>query len=220
MLDLRKYLSIGDKIQMHYIDAVGFLNKYVSKVVDIQDSGFIDTLIPIQKKRDIYLKEGAVLKLKAVKEEAIYEFKVVVYEKLFGRIPLLRLKVISDVNKIQRRSFYRLRIMRDIEVRLVEDINNKKFGEPLMCTLLDISSGGLLFSCRKEFKEKDMLEFTLDLRSSKLTVIGIILRRTVSEEKPYYSYGVKYVNLSAFDKDRITKYIYEEQRRLIKKGLI
>lgn len=221
MLDLKKFFAVGDKIHLNYLDARDHFNEYISQIAEIHGNEFIDILIPIHRKRDVYLKEDTILKIVISKEEAVYEFRAVLHEKLFGRIPLLRLKVLSEVNKIQRRDFYRLKIMRDIEVRLVLDLKEKKYDEQHICNLLDISVGGLLFNSRKEFQEKDMLEFTLDLNGKKLTAFGTIIRRTLNDNfRAPYSYGVKYVNMNTREREVITKFVYEEQRRMIKKGLI
>ena len=220
MLDLEKYFSAGEIIEMNYIDARGHINKYRSQVVEVHENGFIDTLIPIHKRRDIYLRKDAVLKLIVGKEEAIYELKAAVSEKLFGRIPLLRLKVFPEVRKIQRRDFYRLRILRDIGVRLVKDVKGEE-SDKYTCGLIDISVGGLLFSSRKEFNENDKLEISLNLNNKKLNVHGIIVRRTLNDiYSSSYFYGVKFVNMNEPDKNIISRYIFEEQRKLIKKGLI
>lgn len=221
MFDLKKYFTIGEKVQIDYIDAVGHMHEYMSQVVEIHNDEFVDILIPIHKKRDVHLKQDALMKLVLPKEDAIYEFKVVLHEKLFGRVPLLRLKVLSDVNKIQRRDFFRLKLMRDMEARLVEDVKEEKYGERFKGDLLDISAGGLLFCSRKELQEKDMLELTLDLNGKKLTVFGKVIRRTLTENyRAPFAYGVEYYGLRELERNAITKYIFEEQRKLIKKGFI
>lgn len=221
MTDLKKYFAIGEKINIYYIDAREHLREYTSQVVDLNDNGFMDVLIPIYKTQDVSLSQDSVIKLIISKEDAAYEYKAVVYEKLFGRIPILRLKIISDVKKIQRRDFYRLKMMRDVEVRLIEDLKEKKYSEKFKCNLHDISAGGILFSTNREFQESNMLELTLDLKGVQVIVYGIIVRRTltVSHRAPY-SYGVRFDKLNEFDKNKITKFIFEEQRKLIKKGLI
>ncbi|MDD3704562.1 MAG: PilZ domain-containing protein, partial [Clostridiaceae bacterium] len=138
-----------------------------------------------------------------------------------GSIPLLRLKGISEINKIQRRDYYRLRIFREIEVRQIIDKNEKKYGESFKGNLQDISSGGLMFSTKEQFDEKDLLEFTLDLNDHKMVVLGIVVRRNLNESyRSPYSYGIKYVDLNMADRNAINRFIFEEQRRLIKKGLI
>jgi len=221
MSDLKRYFAIGEKIQIDHIDAKGHMQEYRSQVVDIHDGDFMDVLIPIHKSRDVYLSQNSIVKIVSVKGDAIYEFKAVIQEKLFGRVPLLRLKVISEVNKIQRRDSYRLKLMRDIEVRRVENLQEKKLGEKFRCNLHDMSTGGILISTNKELQEGDMLEATIGLNGAQLVVYGIIVRRTLTvSHKAPYSYGVKFDKMSEFDKNKLTKFIFEEQRKLIKKGLI
>lgn len=221
MPDLKKYFTIGEKIQIDHIDIKGHLQEYRSQVVDIHEGAFMDVLIPIHKSRDVYLRQDSIVKLASAKGDAVYEFKAVIQEKLFGRVPLLRLKIISEVNKIQRRDSYRLKLMRDIEARHIEDIKEKKFGEKFRCNLHDISAGGILISTNKEFQEGDMLEATIDLNGVQLVAYGIIVRRTLTvSHKAPYSYGIKFDKMSEFDKNKLIKFIFEEQRKLIKKGLI
>ena len=221
MLDLKKYFTIGEKIQMDYIDASGHQHEYTSQVVEIINNEYMDVLIPMHKKRDVYLSQDALLKIVLVKGEAIYEFKAVLHEKLFGRIPLLRLKILSEVNKIQRRDYYRLKLMGDLEARAVEDLKERKYGELFKCNLHDISAGGVLLSANEELQEKTLLELTMNLNGNKLIVYGTIVRRTLTgNHRAPYSYGVKFEKMSESERTVITKFIFEEQRRLIKKGLV
>ncbi len=221
MVDLKKYFAVGEKILMEYLDAAGHLHEYRSQVIELHDNDLLDVLIPIHKNQDVYLKQDTLLKLVVSKGEAVYELRAVIYEKLFGRIPLYRLRFLSEVNKIQRRNFYRLRLMRDVEAALVEDLKTRKYGERFKCNLHDISAGGVHISSSKELQEKDMIEFTLNLNGKKLVAFGIIVRRTLTENtRAPYAYGVKFDRMSDFERNEITKYIFEEQRRLIKKGLV
>jgi len=224
MKHIKKYFKIGDKVQIEYWDAVGELRQYVSQVVDIhdgQDEEFIDVLIPIYKNMDVNIRQGTILKLIVFKGDAIYEIRTILYKKLFGSIPLLRLKATSEVIKKQRRDYYRLKIFREIEARLVIDPEEKKYGEKFKCNIQDISAGGLMFSSREYFNQNDLLEFALDLNGMIKVVKGVIVRRTLNESyRAPYSYGVQYVDLNPADINAITKFIFEEQRRLIKKGLI
>lgn len=221
MLDLKKFLAVGEKIQIEYFDEIGRHNDYKSQIVEIHDNELVDVLIPIHKKREVYLRQDTVIKIIVTKGEAVYEFRAVLYETLFESIPLMRLKLLTEMNKIQRRDFYRLKVMIDIQVRLVENYDEKKYGEKSKGNMLDISSGGLSFCSRTEYQEKDILELTLDLNDNKLIVFGEIVRRTLNDNyRSPYSYGVKYVRMNVIERNVITKFIYEEQRRLIKKGII
>ena len=224
MKGLTKYFNIGDKVQIEYWDPVGELRQYVSQIVDIhdgQDEKFIDVLIPIYKNMDVNIRQGTILKLIVFKGDAIYEIRTILFKKLFGSIPLLRLKATSEAIKKQRRDYYRLKIFREIEARLVIDPEEKKYGEKFKCNIQDISAGGLMFSSREYFNENDTLEFALDLNGPIMVVQGVIVRRILNESyRLLYTYGVQYINLNMADRNAITKFIFEEQRRLIKKGLI
>jgi c-di-GMP-binding flagellar brake protein YcgR len=221
MLDLKKFLSVGERIQIEYFDEAGRHNDYKSQIVEIHDNDLVDILIPIHKKRDVYLRKDTVIKIVLTKGEAVYEIKAVIYETLFASIPLMRVKMLTEVHKIQRRNFYRLKVMLDIGIRLVENYDEKKYGVQSTCNMLDISTGGLSFSTRKEFHEKDMLELTLSLNDKKLTVFGKIVRRTFNDNyRAPFSYGVEFFKISGNERNVITKFIYDEQRRLIKKGII
>jgi len=221
MVDLKRYFTVGEKITLGYLDAAGHLREYTSQIVELHPDGFADVLIPIHKNHDVFLKQDTMLKLVIAKGDAVYEFRAALYEKLFGRIPLYRLKVLDEVNKIQRRDFYRLKLMRDIEAAVVEDLKERKYGPRFKCNLHDISAGGLLISTSEELQENDMLEFTLNFTGKKLVVFGIVVRRNLTNNpRAKYSYGIKFDKMSEFERNEITKFIFEEQRRLIKKGLV
>lgn len=221
MFDLKKYFTVGEKILMEYIDASGHLHGYTSQVIELHNTDYFDVLIPIHKNQDIYLKQDTMLKVVASRGEAVYELRAVLHEKLFGRIPLYRLKLLTEINKIQRRDFYRLKLMKDVEAAQVEDLKARKYSEKFRCNLHDISAGGLHLSSVKELQEKDMLEITLNLNGKKLIVFGIVVRRTLTgNSRAPYGYGVRFDRMSDFERNEVSKYIFEEQRRLIKKGLV
>lgn len=221
MLDLKRYFTVGEKILMEYIDAVGHIHEYTSQVIELHPDETMDVLIPIHRNQDIFLRQDSLLKIVVAKGEAVYELKAVLYEKLYGRIPLYRLKILDDINRIQRRNYFRLKIMRDVEAALVEDLKERKYGERFRCNMHDISAGGIHISTSKELQEKDLLEFTLHLGARKLVLFGLVIRRTLSgNPRAQYSYGIKFDRMSDFERNEITKFIFEEQRRLIKKGLV
>lgn len=112
-------------------------------------------------------------------------------------------------------------MFREVEARLVIDLEEEKYGESFKGNLLDISVGGLMFSSREYFNENDTLEFTLDLNGIRKVVLGVIVRRILNDSyRAPYSYGVQFKDINMADKNAINKFIFEEQRRLIKKGLI
>ena len=206
MKDIKKYFLIGDKIQIDYKDALGKQKEFVSQIVDIQEEEYIDVLIPIYKKRIVHFRHGSLLKIVTMKEDAIYEMNTVLHEKLFGVIPLLRLKGISEVIKIQRRDYYRLKYFKEVNARLVLDMKKGEYGESFKCNIQDISLGGIMLSTAKHLNDKDIIEINLDLDEKIKVVHGVIVRRILKESnKNIYFYGVEYVGLTKADSNNINK---------------
>lgn len=221
MRDLKRLFSVGDKIQIEYIDRWNRFHSYVSQINNIYDDNSIDILIPISKNRIIHLAKGAVLKVIIVKGEAVYEFKSKVSDKMFGAIPLLKIQLISEIEKIQRRDYFRLKIIGDLKGRRVIDLKERAFGEEFSGNLLDISGGGIMFNSTVELNEKEMIQLNLDLNNKKMVLYGVIIRRTLNNNpKAPYTYGVKFENITEFERNEITKFVFEMQRKLIKKGLM
>lgn len=221
MQDYNKYFEVGDKIQLEMM--YGFEREpYVSQIIEFYDNGILDVLTPIHKGRVVYFRNDSIIKVILSKNEAVYQINVKILEKTFGQIPMMRLEIVSDISKIQRRDFYRLRLIKEITYRKAISLKEKTFTEKFKGNLLDISGGGLMFNSPKEWQEQDMIEITLNLASGKiLTLMGVIVRKIYHNDIKYcYEYGIRFEGISEQERNEITKFIFEEQRKLVKKGLI
>lgn len=221
MPELKKLFSAGDRVQLEVLDITGRVHNYASQINSIYDNEYLDVLIPISKNQIVYLKSESILKVTTAKGDAVYKFDAKIVGKLFGVVPLLKLQVVSDISKLQRRNFFRLKLIRDIEGRKVIDLKGRVFGEKFKGNMLDISGGGILFNSTVLLEEKEIIEITLDLNGKKLILFGTVLRRVFNNNpKAPYSYGIKFERITEFERNQITKFIFEEQRKLIKKGLV
>lgn len=136
----------------------------------------------------------------------------------------MRLKVVSEPIRIQRRNFYRLKIVKPVEYRIINNLKDSeeempKYNEGV---LLDISEGGLMFCTKKEMEESDLLELIIDIGINKgLKLKGIIVRKQYNADKSgLYEYGVRFSEINKKARNLLMKYIYEEQRKLLKKGML
>ncbi|MDD2480768.1 MAG: PilZ domain-containing protein [Lutispora sp.] len=222
MIPLNKFINIGDKLQLKAIDKRNN-NLYVSQISDIHDDNIIEILFPIYKNKIVYFLKGERLELILCKQDAIFELLTMVEEKTLGNIPTLRLKVISELKRIQRRNFYRLKIVKPIKYRIIDILDNSeettKYHEGI---LLDVSEGGIMFYSKKEMEIKDLLELEIKLdTNSKMMLKGIIVRKQYNTEKSFlYEYGVRFEDISKADKEILTKFIFQEQRKQLQKGFI
>lgn len=220
MHELNKFLYNGARINLLIMNNYNQI-QYVSRVDNINEDGTIDVLIPISKRRIVYIKNDTILKVIIAKEGAIYEFKAEIVSKLFGVVPLLKLNRISDIQKIQRRNYFRLKSVKTIQLRKVIDLKEAIYGERFDVSMVDISGGGLAFNSEIELDINGLIEVSLDLNSNTTNLLGKIVRADKNEERvKKFSYGVNFEKITEIERNIIMRYIYEEQRKLAKKGLI
>lgn len=221
MFDFKKHLIIGQKIQLE-LAINNETRQYLSQIEGYSNDDTIEILTPISQNRLVYLPNDTTLKVIIFKGDAVFDFKAKVIEKKLGTIPTVKLQIVSGLNKTQRRNYFRLKVIKDMEARLVENLKENKFGEKFKGNMLDISAGGVLMIASKELQEGDIVEFALPLSSGKnIILFGKIVRKSYTVNAKYkYEYGLQFENISEFERNEITKYIFEEQRKMIKKGLI
>ena len=221
MIEFKKHFNLGDKIQVISLNRLK-KTEYVSQIAEIYDD-YIEIFNPIYKNSLVYFSYDEDLKIIILKSEAIFEFQSKVIGKRHGKIPIVRLKATSVLSKIQRRDYYRLKTTKAIRFKKIypddifSDISHYYDG-----ILLDISGGGMLFCSKYEMNKGDSLEVELFLNDDKKIVLyGNIIRKNFNIQKSFlYEYGVKFENLDLSDKDLLIRFIFNEQRKLLKKGLM
>jgi c-di-GMP-binding flagellar brake protein YcgR len=200
MQDINKFLSIGAKIHLLIMNDNN-QSQYVSRVDNIN--------------------EDTVLKVIITKEAAIYEFKAEIENKLFGVDPLLRLKRTSDIQKIQRRNYFRLKSLNTIKIRKIVNLKEAIFSEYFNATMVDISGGGLAFNSELELDINDLIEISVTLNSNTINLLGMVVRADRSEDNlKKMGYGINFEKITETERNIIMSFIFEEQRKLVKKGLI
>lgn len=216
-----KLLVPGEKINLVVLNEYRS-SQYLSKVVQLHENGTIDVLIPISKNQIIYLKNGTFLKVIVTRDTAIFEFKAKLVNKLFGKEPLLQLERVSEVTKIQRRNYYRLKVVKAIEIRKVINLKEKLYDEYFCASLVDLSGGGIGINTIKELEENDIVEINMELNTIAVNVFGRVVRKELhtNDNKDMYSYGIHFEKITEIDRNSIMRFIFEEQRKLAKKGLI
>lgn len=138
-----------------------------------------------------------------------------------------RLERLTFTQTVDMRSSYRHRLNADAEVMLANDIfgsentESNRSTEKFPCRVLNVSMGGLQFSCREKFEVKDYvlvrgLQITPEIEDSmKFTFTCRILR--VSEILVGYTYGCELVGLEAKEQEELTHTIFQAQRMELKK---
>ena len=221
MWELYKVFLPGEKIQLEVVNKQGEIDQLSSQITEVNSDGTFDILTPIYKNKIVNLLNETKLDVVLPKGNAIYSFKALIIGKSFRKISSMRIEALSDMEKTQRRGFYRMRIIKEVTVKKIENLEEKRFGSPVNGTILDISAGGGMFTCGADFFEGDLLEFDFEIRGRRIALLGRIKRKRLNDINTRYnhSYGVRFHNITEPERNEIAKFVIEEQRRLIKKGL-
>lgn len=219
ILDLNDFFKIGNKIQVISKER-NTKTEYISQIAGVYNE-FLDIFNPIYKGSLVYFRDGESVKIIIPKKEGVYEFDTVVLEKRYEKISIIRLKAVSELKKTQRRGYYRLKLTRTIKIKKSNDNDNENSGNYHEAILSDISGGGALFFAKLEMSLNDLvgLEIKIDEKNI-LFLKGIIKRKMFNIEKSFlFEYGVEFKNMKRSDRDTLIKFIFNEQRKLLKRGL-
>lgn len=232
-------LSVGIKIEMtkpvnRVTDSSNQRNTtYVSQIMDMQD-GMLTCAMPIYEGHLIPLETGSQYDVFFYSKKGIYKAgcKVISRGKE-GNIYVCQIKLITSLEKFQRRQFFRLPCTLDIKLTPMKDtevlyyLKNKKMPIELSGTsskdmAVDISGGGLRVISGVQYNKGTYLAlaFALNLSGKMLDycVLGQVIQAIKSETNhQLYDHRVQFKEISKEIQEDIVKFIFEEQRRIRKR---
>ena len=230
-------LLAGTNIQLKISDSdqPSEVKTLASKIEWVEDDDVFIIGAPIYERNVYPLNVGSVVNVyvfqikKRTKETDLYVCKAEVLErKNIQGIPMLKMKALSSLNRIQRRQFYRYECMLPVEYR---EVKEKKSGHqtdvketPMLKTLTkDISGGGLCIVLEEKVEKGTILDMIVELEENeKVSFKGKVIRidRTPDSDKYKYEAGIVFQTIDEKEREKIIKFIFSEQRKLIEKGLI
>lgn len=255
-LEARKILikgvvSIGDKLEITNLNTR--LNErsssYVSQLLDFIDNNKACISMPIKKGQIIPLPIGEKYYLYCYTNKGLFQCKVEITDRYkIKNIYVLVIEFLSELEKVQRRQYYRIDCLMDILYHIVSEkenqllykivLNNYKNGEEKQTdldkldeyrkvwyegTVTDISGGGARFISTHLHQQGETINLLLDLGLEKKLNITCTIISSISMQNRTGSYEnrVKYSDISKDDRETIIKFIFAEERRQRKreKGL-
>lgn len=217
-------LKLGMKVEMT-LDDVEVSPKLVSQFEGTCSDGTYYVSAPIYEGRIYPISVGAKLNLYFVEKENFYKFRAKVLERSRkAAISLLKIQVLGEIKKIQRREFFRFECIIPVKYRVVGSSNtvlNKDENFKKTITR-DLSGGGVCIKLEEKLNTGDVIECELFLDDfNKVCFVGKVVRITECEaDKGTYKYeaGVLFEKIDDKSREKIVSYIFQEQRKLIKKG--
>ena len=212
-MGLEKYLKIGDKLKIVERDLLSHKeNEYKSQLLDLKED-ILYIAVPIVEGALVPIHTGVVVKILFFKKEGIFYFYANVIERSKDtKIPYLVVQKISELEKLQRRNYYRLEVSLPVKFKQLDD------NEEYEGIIKDISGGGVKLHTFSQLPVEQCIEICLCLENSHMKVIGKVVRAEKLESK-LYEYGIYFVEINEKDRDKIIRFIFNMEKKYKRKGV-
>lgn len=235
---LSKYIVPGSRIELQktrrYRSKDDEENKvYASQVVDIISDDRIEIAMPMEKTKLILLPVDVEYDLYFFTPNGLYQCyaRVVDRYKNNNRFSLL-LDLTSNLRKYQRREYYRFSCALEMNSRPLQEEEVQAFEKndvvltpelPLQrSVIVDISGGGLRFVAEYAYEVDSLIlckyVLWIDGENKEYNLCGKVLSVKKVDNRPgFFEHRVQYVNMDKDNREEIIKYIFNEERKIIRK---
>lgn len=245
---LSEVLSIGDKIDIKPLNRNGKpvlgARTFVSQLVDFVDANVINITAPILVGRVIPLPVGEYYNLCFYTDRGLYQCNSMVMSNHKDNKTIITVvRIITNLEKYQRRQFFRLECVHDISYRQVtveeeildKKLSTEKFANPAELTeakkklaqfdkewitgsITDLSGGGARFNSELQHNSGDKVRIKLDFLSGneikKLVLnANVISSKRIPVRVGVFEHRVEFIDIMQRDREALIKYIFEQERR-------
>jgi c-di-GMP-binding flagellar brake protein YcgR len=244
-------VSVGDKLELKRIRTIDNDKEdkiYKSKLLDFISDDKASIAMPIEKGRVIPLEVGDKYSIRFFTNKGLFQCKAVITERYRNdNIYVLIVQFLSDLEKYQRRQYYRLEcildvtyhIITDVELSLMNKIQADEFQNEeekqkyintleefqsnwLTANVLDLSGGGARFTSNSNHESGLLIQISMRLGIDKwaknyLLNAVIISSNKMTNRQGYYEHRVQFKDIKKDEREAIIKFIFEEERRQRKK---
>ncbi|MGM0409724.1 MAG: flagellar brake protein [Bacillota bacterium] len=208
-------LKVNQSIEVE-IRKGAYSGNYASKIEEINEDN-IKILTPFKRGEIIPVHIGTNLNIFFTGKDAAYTFHSQVIDRLKEKVRLLVITPPEEINRIQRRDFFRLDVKKDAKYRKVnEELEPEE--EYLETSTIDLSAGGVRLALESELAKGDLIEIIIDIPVLEEEIIGEV--RQIYSLKNGKAAGIEFKGISQHTRDSIMSWLFDYQRKLRKKGML
>lgn len=227
-------ISIGNKIELVMLDDIIKNEKnrkvYVSKIFDILPGNKLQIAMPIYEGKIVPLSVSDKYSACFYTDKGLLQCNVIVTARYKeGHMFFLEVLILGNLEKVQRRQFYRYVCKLNAKVRVVSD-EEYETGKPDFeviseddlewqdAKLMDISGGGAKIY-QKQFLDKNevvKLKFVLSVEeyTFRFSLFARVLSSVyVQNHSEIVEQRLEFMKITKDERDNIIKYIFECERR-------
>lgn len=236
-----KIIGIGNKVEFTKVQSTknisdgirDILKKkvYVCQVCDIIDDTKIKVTMPIEGGHVVAVSPNTKLDACFYTAKGLYHGRVIVVERMKeDNIYLMVVELQYELEKFQRRQYYRLSCTMDLQFRRMEEqeiINftqNKEIPDARELRLLnegvalDFSGGGVRFVSDEHYQKDDYLFVKLRISYDDTYKVYVLVGKVIASSegkngRKKYESRVEFVDVSSRVREEIIKYIFLEERK-------
>lgn len=220
-----RQIGIGTKIELELYDKKG--DKIITGLVSQfesydEDSNMMEIHAPFSQGKIYAVQPNTKVDIIFSKENDMYMFRAeVIDRKIIEPIPMLWVKPESPIEKIERRSFFRMDCNLPVQIHVIDstESNNKEETAFDKCYTRDISGGGICILADTEYAVGTKIKASIELERP-VCFTGVVVRCTQIREKGkiMYEAGIEYKQIENREREKIISYIFETQRERIRRG--
>ncbi len=233
-MDYNKVVHPGMKVEIQTVlrqkltDVEKIRKTYETSVYDVYEDGRLELYMPMAKGRVVLLAPNSSYDLYFYVPGAMYKAKARVVDRRKDRnFFLVTFELIGDIEKNQRREFFRLDCALEMKFRKLtvnetsqllkkEPIEIEEDAEFQPGVMMDISGGGVRLMSPKPYMTNDYVVAKFFL-NKEYTVLGRVLgARNVPDRPGVTEYRVEYIKLEKAEREEIVRYIFEKERQMRK----
>jgi c-di-GMP-binding flagellar brake protein YcgR len=221
MVLLADLYHIGDRINI-----IRYRRKkvdiYPSQVLDILSNDLLMVSGPIRKSSIVIMHKGDIIGIECIVEnKGRYIFRAEILNRYEKGVYKLEIRKISKIRRFQQRKFYRFSTSLPVKIIFNTKINDLSKSIEENCHTKDISGSGMKLLCNYKHSVGDIIQCILKLNDKTLRFDCEVVRIEETDMGDYkFLMGIKYINIKDTERDFIVKFIFGQERKLRKKGLI
>lgn len=226
-------VRIGTRMELELVNRMGDATSqlYVTQLIDILNENEIIIPCPIFESKFVFIATETRVRLMFLHDQfGLLAFHATIFFKeKRGNFFLLHARITSDFEKIQRREYFRLpcflntlyylRPEKDQDKNEFTEVPTKDFKKSMT---KNISGNGACMIVNENIPKNSTIEvyFTLTETLS-IRAIAKVVRSELMDlpQEKKYDLGVYFKSISPKDQDITVKYIFDQQRSLLKKNI-
>lgn len=249
---LRDILTIGGKIEIKQIDGLGRplarANTYVSQLTDCIDNNVIQIAAPMKYGRVVLPHVGESYNLCFYTKSGLYQCNCVILRDLReNNTILVEARLTTDLEKFQRRQYYRLDCVHEIYYRpvseeeeelltkldkndYINEVERNQYRKRLSeldqtwnkAAIVDLSGGGARFNSEKRHYEGEKVRIKLELdlngRLQMMNLRAVIISSDrILNQVGIYENRAEFNNIDKREREILIQYIFDQERKRRKK---